>query len=386
MIPKENKMRFFSTQKKQLFDNHTLLFSKQDCASFFLLAFFIFVLPFFSLLPHTKLSLVGATLFLVYIGIRGGGRLPAKDMGIRLYLLFFATVLAGIFKREAARETLLFSVLMLAGLLPYLYSRYKEVLSRTLALSGGVFGGIAVLERRLGRALALWSDTERFGTLARVGGPFKNPNILGAFLAVCAIFALDKLLFALKNGGWSVYALSFLLSLAGLLLTFSRGAWMGAFFGLCFYFWQAVKKRRGRLFSFVPFFSPFFARFLSIFSPDSSMSYRYSLWKSIFSLPFTSLLFGVGEGKGALLSLLSPVMAAGLEKIEHTHSLYLHILVAEGLLGLSLFLALVFHRFKKSGNPAARAALLSLLFYGIFDDPLYSGQIGVLFWMLINAS
>ena len=386
MIPKGDKMRFFSTKKKQLFDNHTLLFSKQDFIASTLLAFFILLLPLFSLLAHTRLSLATAVLFLICIGIRGGGRLPKKDMGVRLYLLFFATVLAGAFKSEAGSETLLFSVLMLAGLLPYLYPGCKDVLVRTVSLSGGIFGGMAVLERSLGHALALWSDKERFGTLARAGGPFKNPNILGAFLAIAAIFALDRLLCALKKGGWSVYALSLLLSVSGLLLTFSRGAWLGAFFGFCLYFLESLAPKKDRLFSFAPFFSPVLQRILSIFSPDSSMSYRFSLWKSVFSLPFTSLLFGVGEGRRALLSLLSPVMAAGLEKIEHTHSLYLHILLAEGLLGLLLFLLLIFHRFKKGGSPAMRAALLSLLFYGIFDDPLYSGQIGVLFWMLVNAN
>ena len=378
-------MRFFSTKKTSFIDNHTLLFSKQDCVFSLLLAFFILLLPLFSLSSHTRLTLAAAVLLFAYIGIRRRGALFKDSVGFRLYLLFFATVFSGVCK-GAARETVLFSVLMLSGLLPYLYPHFKEAFFRALAISGGAFGGMAILERTLGRALALWSDEERFGVLLRVGGPFKNPNLLGVFLALSAVFALDCFLSTLKRGGWSVYALSLSLSLSGLLLTFSRGAWLGACFGLCFYLWQTTLKKGERLFSFAPLFLPVLQRVLSVFSPDSSMAYRFSLWKSIFSLPISSLLFGVGEGKGALLSLLSPVMAAGLEKIEHTHSLYLHILVAEGLLGLILFLALAFYRFKNNKSPAVRAALLSLLFYGIFDDPLYSGQIGVLLWSLINVN
>ena len=105
-------------------------------------------------------------------------------------------------------------------------------------------------------------------------------------------------------------------------------------------------------------------------------------------VPIPQLLFGVGEGKTALLSLLSPHMSAGLEKIEHTHSLFFHVLCAEGIVGLLLFSAFLYMRLKKrcKGRAAIDGALLSLVIYGIFDDTLYSGQIGVLFWMLANIN
>lgn len=383
-------MRFFSHHKNLFFDNNALLFSKQDTPERFLLAFFIFALPFFSLLSHPRLFLSPCVLFLLYIAVRSGAKIFTEKRETRLYILFLATVFSGVFKAGAAKDSLLFFALALSGFLPTLYPCTRRAFSRALAFSGGVCGALAAFEYLSGRALALWSDGERFGALARAGAPFGNPNILGAFLSVCLIFAFDEMRRALKRGGWSLYALCFSLSLGGLLLTFSRGAWFGAAFGFLFYLFRLLprkSKEKERALCFLPLFSPLLSRAFSVFSPDSSVSYRFSLWKSVLSLPLPSLLFGVGEGKGALLSLLSPYMAAGLEKIEHTHSLFLRILTAEGLLGLSLFLLFLFFRLKKKRECAAcDGALLSLLLYGIFDDPFYSGQLGVIFWFLANVN
>ena len=81
------------------------------------------------------------------------------------------------------------------------------------------------------------------------------------------------------------------------------------------------------------------------------------------------------------MALLSPVLASGLLHIEHTHSLFLHVLVADGLVGLLLFLVFCALSLWKSRRAGAVSAVLALLCYGIFDDPLYSGQTEVIFWL-----
>ena len=85
-----------------------------------------------------------------------------------------------------------------------------------------------------------------------------------------------------------------------------------------------------------------------------------------------------------MLSALLPVLAAGLLQIEHTHSLFLHFLVADGIFGLLLFLFLCGRALLFGKGRGARAALLSLLIFGIFDDPLYSGQTEVIFWLTLG--
>lgn len=383
-------MRFFFPHKRTFFDNKTSLFGKQDTLERILLAFFIFAMPLFSLLSHPRAFVAACVLFLLLLALHDKRKISIEGREGRFYILFLATVLAGAFKAGAAKDSLLFFVIALSGILPLLFPEAKRIFSQALSLSGGACGALAVWEYTTGHALALWSDSERFGALSRASAPFGNPNVLGAFLSVCLIFALHEARRALRTGGWTVYAVCFFLSLGGLLLSYSRGAWLGAAVGVLFYLGRSLweKKRRGGLafYAFAPL-SSFLSRAFSVFSPDSSVSYRFSLWKSVLSLPLPPLLFGVGEGKQALLSLLSPYMAAGLERIEHTHSLFFHILTAEGVLGLFLFLIFLYFHFKrKGGHAACDGALLSLLCYGIFDDPLYNGQLGVIFWFLANVN
>ena len=382
---------FFSFSLKNLFfDNNSSHFSKQECVTVALLAFFILCLPLFSLLPHTRatLALVILILFLRALASPKGIDFWRRDR--IFFFLYLATILAGVCKRGAAIPSLFAFFVALAGFLPPLTGISREAFCRAVSFSGIAVGAFALLQHFTGEGLSIWTDTEQFGVLARVGSFFGNPNLLGAFSCVSLILSLDMARKRLRRGGFAVYLLSFLLSFASLLVSYSRGAWGGALIGIFFYFFCLFEKKRGgttKTYALAPF-GTLLSRALSVFSGDSSISYRFSLWRSILSVPFSKLLFGVGEGKTALLSLLSPYMAAGLEKIEHTHSLFFHVLSAEGLLGLFFFSAFLFTRFRGRSRDFAAldGALLSLTVYGIFDDTLYSGQIGVLFWMLANIN
>ncbi len=374
------------SHKNHIFDNNSLHFSKQDLFFSLLLALFILALPFTALLSYGRLLLLLSLLLLFYFALRRGFRLSSLGAEEVLLLCFFATLLAGLGKAGAAHATLLCLVWLPAALLPPLLGAGGVTVGRMLALTGGTLGLCALCEAASGAAQALWSDSARFGALARSAFPFGNPNLLGAFLAPCAVFALAEWLGA-RGRGKKILFFSFLLfSLTGLLLTYSRGAWLGFFSGALFLLLPLwCQKKRTRTLAVFPTL-PVFKRLGSILSPDSSVLYRFSLWRSVAKVPLKGLLFGAGEGKAALYALLSPYMAAGLERVEHTHSLYLHILTAEGLLGLAFFLAFLFLRFYRRKNTVANGALLSLLIFGLFDDPLYSGQIGVLFWLLANVN
>ena len=185
--------------------------------------------------------------------------------------------------------------------------------------------------------------------------------------------------------------LCFFGSLTGIAATYSRGALIALLFAafLLFACRFGLYPTLFTLLALLPLLllllpSTVTARLLSVLSPDTSVFYRFSLWKSIFRLPPRALLFGVGEGKRAMLSALEGVLAGGLLHVEHTHSLFLHILLAEGLIGLLLFLLLCGRALLSNKRLGARAALLSLLIFGIFDDPLYSGQTEVLFWLTLG--
>jgi len=379
-------MALFHSQKSAIFDNNSLHFSKQDTVIHVLLALFIFLLPPSARLPHARLWLCAAILFFLFLILRFS-HVAFPKMGKKaIFLLpFYGAVLSGIFKPQAAFPTLIAFILSLALLLPKLSMLPRVYAARAMAFSGGFCGAYALWQQLNGYALSLWSDTERFGALSRATSFFDNPNLLGAFLAPALLFAMEEVRLSLPKGGFSIYALCAFFCGAGLMLSYSRGAWLGACAGACVWLWR-ISVRKG---THLCAFSPVLSRALSFLSPDSSVSYRFSLWKSIFGMPPLPLLFGAGEGRGALMALLSPHLAAGLEHIEHTHSLYLHMLCAHGLIGLIPFLFYLFTALRgREGERGAvfDGAFISLLIYGIFDDPLYSGQIGVLFWFLSNAN
>lgn len=374
----------FSPFKNLHFDNKDLHFSKQDMTKDILLAFFILSIPFTALLPHGRVYLMGMLLFRFYFLFFFKKAFFSFDTKRCLLLFFFATVFAAVLKNFNPLSLVSAISWALAAFFPWSERGKEKVFPKALAVIGALLGLFATVEVFGGKAAAQWSDVSRFGKLSRAAFPFGNPNLLGAFLAPCAIFALSEYFGAPKKRKILFLSL-FLLSGIGLSFTYSRGAWLGFFVGCSFFLWKKAKKRNAVFACCIPSFS-FFRRLISVFSPDSSVSYRFSLWRSVGKIPPKHLLFGAGEGKEALYRLLSPYMAAGLEKVEHTHSLYLHVLTAEGILGLSLFALALFFGLRKKSDPARVGALLSLLTYGIFDDPLYSGQIGVLFWFLVNVN
>lgn len=79
-----------------------------------------------------------------------------------------------------------------------------------------------------------WGCLEYFGFLSgeqwlgglRAKGPFKDPNVFGSFLVPAAIYALSQLAKRRPGVDTFIYAGLFILFVLGILLSFSRGAWM----------------------------------------------------------------------------------------------------------------------------------------------------------------
>ncbi len=368
------------------FANKGLLFREQDSKNAVLLSFFM-LLPVSALFPHSHSLSAVWTLALLGIGIwMAKEQKIALDKRTRLYCLFLAFSLSGAILSLARASTLLSTVLRLSFFIPAIFSRKKDQIGTSMAFVGGVLGFLALAELLLGGGKVGYDDAFLFGGLARACGPFGNPNLLAAFLLPSAMLAAERFLFRERRR--LAFLLCYLSCLLGIAASFSRGALLAVGLGSLWLF--SRKYGEGRVLLCVLAFLPLSTlllpsdlteRLLSIFSPDSSVSYRFSLWKSFSRVAPSSLLFGVGEGRAAFLSLLSPALAAGLTAIEHTHSVFLHFLVSMGFLGLFLFLLLCLLSFRKKGSAGAKSALLALLIFGFFDDPLYGGQTEVIFWL-----
>lgn len=375
----------------RIFANKYLPFKEQDSQSTLLLLLFV-LFPFTALFPHAHLFAALFVLLFLAVFVLHGERGECAFRGdVILYSLFLALSLSGCILPSARWETLLSACLRLSYLLPALFYRRIREGRRIFSLLAGLLGLLALLELALGHGATGYDDPSLFPTLSRASFPFGNPNILAAFLLPLTLLSLRDAI--PPTGVRPLFLLSFLLGSAGIAASYSRGALLSLFLAALFLLIQRFGAWRTllSLFAFLPLVllllpSGIASRLSSVLSPDTSVLYRFSLWRSVFRLPLRTLLFGIGEGKEALLLTLSPVLSAGLLKVEHTHSLYLHLLLSTGVFGFLLFFLLVLRALVFGKDDGARAGLLALLLFGIFDDPLYSGQTEVLFWFLLGIS
>lgn len=374
------KPSFFSAQQ----------FPKEQDSKHVVLLLFIFLFPYTACLPHAHITAALCVLLGLGIGVwQKGDPSFLFDKNVKLYFLFLCFSLSGVVIFTARKETLLAFVLRLSFFLPFLFPRVRQA-RLALSLGASLLGVLAVLELFTGRGRVGYADALLFPALSRAAGPLGNPNLLAAFLLPPTLLSLAEALFSTEKR--LLYFILFLGCCVGILATFSRGAMLALLVSALLLLCQKYGVCRLIMTAFAVFPlsllllpASLCGRLRSFTGGDSSVFYRFSLWKSVLRTPPRTLIFGTGEGKRAMLDLLSPHLSAGLSHVEHTHSLYLHLLISVGSIGLLLFLWLLFRALRKGAKRGLCAALFSLLIFGIFDDPLYSGHTEVLFWTLLGC-
>lgn len=189
--------------------------------------------------------------------------------------------------------------------------------------------------------------------VARVGGFFSNPMTY-AHLHALIFFLLAgvglHLFSEKKKESWQVLGLTALLGLA-LLLTFTRGVWIGMFAGLVvmgFLFrarwglWILTACVAGGLVLFfaVPSVQE---RALQMVSSSSYDSERVWIWKANLQMFKEHPLFGMGHGENtlALKEYYGKVGAPEGLIISHSHNQYLNFLSGTGILGFVAYLSLL---------------------------------------------
>ncbi len=281
---------------------------------------------------------------------------------------------------------------------------------RNLLFSVSLLAFIGLMQQILGLAVPGWLDENASYISGRITAFIHNPNVLACYL----VFALP-LLFSLLGedrrfrGG---HIASLLLLLSALALTWSRGAWVGLLLSLFLFILLAVRKP-ARIFFWISLFLPnlllfapesFIKRFSSIFSflgpyADSSIYYRFQIWRSSLLLFFDNLWGGIGISSENFLQCYLPYAANGAELAEHAHNLYLQIGIEMGIFALVAFLLLlivVLRRLLSSlrgelagGRPStfgigAFCSIFALLVFGAFDHVLYDFRIFFLFFAAIG--
>lgn len=248
-----------------------------------------------------------------------------------------------------------------------------------------------------------WMDEDMFDYSLRVYSTLQNPNVLGEYFLLIIPFAFASLLTARSRQGKVFYTFAFLVMLVCLVLTYSRGSYVGIIIAAAVFL--ILLDRRfifpGILLAVIVFFAlpaTFVSRIMSIGDmSDTSTSYRVFIWLGTLAMLRDYWFCGVGPGQGAFMKVY-PVYAYSAISAPHAHNLFLQITCDTGISGLLLFIAIIYQYFKnmisslrRKGDPEGRifviAGITSILGFSVqsmTDYTFYNYRVMLLFWIVLG--
>ena len=342
-------------------------------------------------------------------------KMELMDLAVLLFMLtlyFSGAITAG--GVLGFHEALLSATLMFGYFLVVNLMRTDQWLKRcvlALVSSGTVVAVIGIFQYMLGMVMpSAWVDTSYFSEIqGRATSVFENPNVLAFYLVMILPFSLWMLTKAQGKKETIVGMFSVGTIILCIVLTWSRGAWLAAILSVLLFALIYSKKTLRWLFllcffiPFLPFLLPesVTKRFLSIGDlSDSSTLYRVYTWKGSLRTVREYFISGIGYGPTAYQEIYPQYAFAGIEAAEHSHNLYLQILIGMGIGGLLIFLAVILlwsqmnleylkkakDKGKKTMVAAAVCAIVALLIMGLFDFPWYNYRVFFLFWCIVAFS
>ena len=212
--------------------------------------------------------------------------------------------------------------------------------------------GIVQYIFRWGYQSAAWVDSDMFSTIQfRVSSTLKNPNMLGQYLILMVPLGGAKLLTARSWKGRVLWFCCCGAMCLCMILTFSRGAWLGLLFAGAAFF-VLLNPRLMLLFP-VALVGLYFIlppsvieRFTSIGNlSDASTSYRVYIWMGTLAMLKDYWLCGIGPGTEAF-NMVYPAYSYNGIIAPHSHNLFLQIVSDAGVAALGVFILLLFVFFR----------------------------------------
>ncbi len=249
-----------------------------------------------------------------------------------------------------------------------------------------------------------WMDEEMFEDIKmRIYSTLENPNVLGEFILLVLPVSIS-LMWTKKEWLSKIFYLCLSVVMAvALILTFSRGCWIGLIFSAAIFITFVAGKLWGLALIALPVIpmvlpESIINRFMSIGDmKDSSTSYRVYIWMGTLLMLKDFWLTGIGPGSEAFTQVY-PFYSYSAIVAPHAHNLFLQIMVESGIIGILLFLFLIFMFIKKlicgyqyggKGNcnsvviVGIASAVLGFLIQGLFDNCFYNYRVFMIFWSVI---
>ena len=384
------------------------------------------VLPFLSRPGMVLLLLGSGLLWLSWSVLEPPG--GTGSMGRRLLVFLAIAVVATGFSpvpREALRGllklVLYLGVWALAARLLAQCRRWWNPLLAGLLL-GGLAEAVLALRQLQGGAIALatWSDEASILlNTERLYGSLGNPNLLGGYLVPIVPLAIGA---ALHWRSWPsrlLAAVTAALAGTALVLTYSRGAWLGLAAGLaCFallWGWFALPRLQGRrqavfcglllaaligAVAMSGLLEPLQVRLLSALAGrgDSSVNFRINVWMAAWQMLRDYVWTGIGPGQDAF-NRVYPLYQQPMFNALSAYSMPLELAVELGIAGLLAGIAVFWHALhqglrqlkvavattEERGWPqiGAMAAVVGLGAHGLVDTIFLRPEVQLVWWLCI---
>ena len=375
--------------------------------------FFLFERPTFLL---ATLVLIGTVSYL-FKQLLGKRTFSFKPLDLTVLLLCAMYTVAALFTHGGAAssaEAILYAILLLGYFLSANLLNSSAAIQR--AITAITIGGVAtallgLYQQFAGRAVADWLDNAAYDYIGgRITAAFGNPNILATYLILLFPFVTAGILKKSRLRERAGSLLLFGLFMAAIILTWSRGAWIGVILSLAIflfaynpatmYIW--VPAAIGSFVALQHFGSAVASRLNSAFSllGDSSISYRISTWQGAYEMAKDHLLGGIGVGQEAFSAVYPYYALSGIEAAPHAHNLLLQYLCEFGLIGplllllftVTFFQCVISHQHEETNSTlrlyslAAGGGILAVLIFGLTDHVFYNARIFFLFFAVAGIA
>ncbi len=397
----------------------------------------VFVALMFAIAPYVSTTMIGFLLavaagfwLLLTVSDRAEGWLTPLHIVVMVYwgVMLVATALSPV--KAAALSGLVkltlnvFLFMLLARIL-----RIKELRSGLILVYLATAALVSIYGVRQwfsgAEALATWVDPEsNMAGTTRVYSYLKNPNLLAGYLipavsfSAMAMFAWPKWLPKVLAG------VLCLVNTACLVLTLSRGGWLGfvaaafVMIVLLVFWWNPRFPKFWRQWALpmlvvgsmafvvasVVLVPQVRERVVSIVDlrGDSSNNFRLNVYEAVFAMFRDRPIIGIGPGNSAFNAIYPLFQRTGYSALS-AYSIYFETAVEAGILGLLSFGWLLVVAFQQgwvqlgklrsaAGEVidaqgywliGALAGMAGLLVQGTFDTVWYRPQISTLWWMLL---
>lgn len=356
--------------------------------------------PFFQILEHSTLWILPICLFLLLWFMKSflqetKRKLDFADFLVLLILLLqVSSAFVGYGRAiDALTAALLTSIWFSARQFFNEENAQKLVFLSSVALL--IVSVIGVGQYLFGRAELRWVDASRFGDIGgRVTSLFSNPNILAVYLLLYFPFSLWETFLPQNKGRIRIfYAVTTAFCALCILFTWSRGAWLGVALEILLFLLFYSRKSRF-LIRFTPLLiilipllpNNFKSRLLSIGDlGESSIRYRLQTWQGTLRM-LGGHPVGIGVGERAWRTVYPQFAVSGTKTVMHAHNVFMQVAIELGIVGLVVFLTLIFVAIARAfqrKSIAALAAISGALVMGMFDHLWYYPGMLVPFWSIL---